>query len=766
MRGSANTWMRLSPSRRSLVLLFGLCFLLASLTTTAAFSLVGELGAAVSEDDWYGAGTGWFVQLKEPIQSAFTLRSVLTVGPDFATSGEALYLAGLSSKRDSAPEAVRLVWSPSSSGWAVLWSLRLESDTGLLPVDPRTGRVVSSIELFSGYPAAGHQYETLLSYDPLNGAIDIAVRDMTDGKHLYRGSLQLGASSVPLHASAGLRAKGNARGAQLMSLASIGSQPGFLPVGADWTIASLGADGRPVASRRFKADEDLVVDVKSSDRVGQGEFRLVFEHDTGMQSLGRLTDLTSGNRLQMAAGELPFGEASLRLEFAVDGEVRLVERRPITVGSATFWIGDFQVDRLAGEVRGVLRVSTARPIDDIEVFLEAFIHEKVWEQSRRNYRDDLHTAVTVMADAVSIPADGGLMVPFSLSLPDEPGLYELTFLPSTSLNIGVETVGGRKLFHTYQPADPKPGEPYVIAVLPDTQNYANEYPTIYIRQLQWVAENAAQRNILLALHLGDITNDNNAIQWQRSVEAITLLDGVMPYVLAQGNHDMTAAGGGNAANRESTLINHYFPVEKQPWIEGTFQPGRIENSYATFDLQDDKYIVISLEFGARDEALEWANEVIAAHPDRQGILITHAYTTRGGQRSNSAKTYAIASNPDTTVNSGDEMWVKFVSRHENMFMTLSGHHNSENGISRQVARGRNGNAVYEMMINYQFDTRGGDGHFAMFEFRPDGTIEVRAYSPYLDIHRTDVSIFGFDNHFIIDPVGRRYVKPEALALAQ
>ena len=46
------------------------------------------------------------------------------------------------------------------------------------------------------------------------------------------------------------------------------------------------------------------------------------------------------------------------------------------------------------------------------------------------------------------------------------------------------------------------GDPFTIVVLPDPQNYAASYPSIYNAQTQWCADNRAPRNIALVIGLG------------------------------------------------------------------------------------------------------------------------------------------------------------------------------------------------------------------------------------------------------------------------
>ena len=43
-------------------------------------------------------------------------------------------------------------------------------------------------------------------------------------------------------------------------------------------------------------------------------------------------------------------------------------------------------------------------------------------------------------------------------------------------------------------------------------------------------------------------------------------------------------------------------------------------------------MVVTLDSGAGDPVLEWANGVIAAHPNHNVIVVTHAYMQRDGSK--------------------------------------------------------------------------------------------------------------------------------------
>ena len=129
-------------------------------------------------------------------------------------------------------------------------------------------------------------------------------------------------------------------------------------------------------------------------------------------------------------------------------------------------------------------------------------------------------------------------------------------------------------------------------------------------------------------------------EWAIAKEAMYILDDKVPYCLCLGNHDMgfkksnNKYGGDIAVNRK-TLFNKYFPRDKfakRKEFGGTFHPERHDNSWYQFDAAGMKFIIVSLECKPRDEVLNWANEVVAKHPEHRVIILTHAYMKANGRR--------------------------------------------------------------------------------------------------------------------------------------
>ena len=294
---------------------------------------------------------------------------------------------------------------------------------------------------------------------------------------------------------------------------------------------------------------------------------------------------------------------------------------------------------------------------------------------------------------------------------------------------------------------------FKIAVLPDTQNYSSNHPEIFKAQTQWIADNWEEENIKYVVHLGDIVNNNNVPQWENANAAMRTLDGVVPYSVVPGNHDIGANGSANT--RDTTLFNTYFPVSDFAGTEtfgGVYpaEPDKYDNNYHTFHAGGTDWLVLSLEFGPRDPVLDWANEVVSSHPNHRVIVVTHAYmyydeTRYHKDHSWNPHNYGLAQDPGG-VNDGEEMWQKFVKKHPNISMVFNGHVLND-GQGRRVSEGDYGNKVYQMLSNYQMQTNGGNGFLRLLEIDPEaGTINATSYSPYLDQYKTDwQNQFQFNN---------------------
>ncbi len=304
---------------------------------------------------------------------------------------------------------------------------------------------------------------------------------------------------------------------------------------------------------------------------------------------------------------------------------------------------------------------------------------------------------------------------------------------------------------TPQPGDSEiaPGA-WTIALLPDTQIYSQNRPGVFSAQTAWLRDNADRYNIRMALHLGDIVNVNSQPEWKAARESMALLDGHVPYAFVPGNHDYGPSG--NASTRQ-TFLNDYFKFEDysaRPNFGGAMIEGEMDNSYHFFQAGGYDFIVMCLEWGPRDSTITWADSILTQYPDKKAILVTHAFMNNNDLRYDHLDTAnPQAYNPHAYstpggVNDGEELWQKLVRKH-NIVLTVNGHVLGD-GTGFRTDANDAGQNVHQMLANYQFlQPFGGNGFLRLLIVNPDGTVEVKSYSPIYNQFRSETDqAFEFD----------------------
>ncbi|MDR1746302.1 MAG: metallophosphoesterase [Tannerella sp.] len=294
-----------------------------------------------------------------------------------------------------------------------------------------------------------------------------------------------------------------------------------------------------------------------------------------------------------------------------------------------------------------------------------------------------------------------------------------------------------------------------IALLPDIQTYTSNYPEIAIAQTQWLADNSDDFDFVL--QQGDITDNNKPEQWERACKAFFLLDGKIPYSFASGNHDIGTNGSTDERNTDN--LNRYLPYDKYSRMKGfggAFEKGRMDNTWHTFSAAGKDWLVLSLEFGARNRVLDWAAKIIRKHPKHTVIINTHDYMYSDDTRMGEGDMWLPQNYPigkdrgKDAVNDGEMKWNKLVSRYPNILLVVSGHV-LNSGTGRLVSEGIHGNKVYQMLANYQGGVRipddGKTGYMRIVTMDvKNGIIDVKTWSPWLNKYNTDENQqFTFEN---------------------
>ena len=315
---------------------------------------------------------------------------------------------------------------------------------------------------------------------------------------------------------------------------------------------------------------------------------------------------------------------------------------------------------------------------------------------------------------------------------------------------------------------------FSMIMVPDPQSYtkfaANQ--PLFDLQTAWIAQNIKRLNIKAALFTGDMVEQNGKItskplpnphngdqtgrqQWEAVSRALSRLDNRLPYVVAQGNHDI---GHITATDRHTIAPEYIYPERNIKFedclvstcanFEGVHT---MENSAYEFRTETwGNLLVITFEFAPRDEVLAWAKQLIESneYKNHKVIIITHSWLDTAGNR---------IANEGYTVrpwNVPENIWKKLVYESKNISLILCGHTGDAPKIAKNVAntnykptssiridKAADGRDIPQMMFNSQqgdgdWNGNGGDCWLRILEFKPDGkTISVRTFSPLFALSR-------------------------------
>lgn len=387
---------------------------------------------------------------------------------------------------------------------------------------------------------------------------------------------------------------------------------------------------------------------------------------------------------------------------------------------------------------------------------------------------DARTATEIQADMSGIDTSNeneNLTAYYDLTTVDA----STTLVNNASANDAKNTYG-LNLLATWmgerRPALDEDNIAYSIALVGDTQiateydiknNQANENGVV-AGIYRWLLEYKEKKNIQFVVGLGDIVqgesvysddkttvkdDDAKAAEWKYAMEQIQTLDDEIPYSLIRGNHDA------QAQYKQYVTYEHY-----KDYVDGALDETML-NTWQELIVNDIKYLILSLDLGASDTELEWAEEVIKTHPNHNVIISTHGYLNDDGTTLDANDKYYPSQYPSADYpsdrNNGDEMWEDYFSKYDNVVMIVSGHIGSDDIIMSQ-ATGDNGNTVAQLLVNpqdldYKLIQNGGQptGMICLLNFSADGkTVQVEQYSTAYDQWYMSTSQFEFELNVIED----------------
>jgi hypothetical protein len=261
-------------------------------------------------------------------------------------------------------------------------------------------------------------------------------------------------------------------------------------------------------------------------------------------------------------------------------------------------------------------------------------------------------------------------------------------------------------------------------------------------------------------------------------EAFRKLADRVPFSVVPGNHDYDGfwadsrfAGGrdprdparqgspygmlhyGGLDNFNSVFGERSALFAGRPWRVGNFNGGA--DSATVFEGSGYRFLHLGLEFAPHDDVLDWAGEMIRRHPGLPTIVTIHDHLDPRGERVPVSVVDMKAVHPEH--NGPEDLWKKFLSKHPQIFLVLSGH---QHGQSRRVDAGAAGGKVWQLLADYQDRNQVlrhvvgdgkipgalapaglGDGWMRLLNFDftgPVARLQVRTYSTHFKAYAGDL----------------------------
>ena len=298
-----------------------------------------------------------------------------------------------------------------------------------------------------------------------------------------------------------------------------------------------------------------------------------------------------------------------------------------------------------------------------------------------------------------------------------------------------------------------------LVLIPDPQSYVKYSRNQGILDLMtsWVRENHKVLNTQFVLCTGDLVeqndllnptgreaNQNSTQQWKAVRSSFSKLDHQLPYILATGNHDY----GYVSAEYRETQFDTYFSPEQNAFNQSSLREigpqlnGKSSTVNAVYEFEptkNNKMLVMVLEFGPRNEVIDWAKKIVdlPKYAEHNVILLTHVFLDKNSNRIDK-QGYKIED-----ANYGEALFTKLIQPSKNIRMVFSGHigavDNFDGHLGFRQDKNVAGKTVTQMTFNAQamgggWHGNGGDGWLRYLEFMPDGkTVKVKTFSPLFAI---------------------------------
>jgi len=321
---------------------------------------------------------------------------------------------------------------------------------------------------------------------------------------------------------------------------------------------------------------------------------------------------------------------------------------------------------------------------------------------------------------------------------------------------------------------PAPDRRFTLAVIPDTQNmldyrhqraagFAFDANDLFVAQMAFLAQNARQNggDIAFVAAVGDVwqhqsqdidadhsarghravenpffamelevTDKTRAIELPAALAGYRLIDGLIPFGVAPGNHDYDAMW--SDASHPPVSVEELgariaadpgLRPEHRPDLIGMLHIGGLDNFRSVFGAQSDffrdkpwyvssynggansaqifsaggyTFLHLALEMQPMDDVLDWAAGVMREHPGLPTILSTHDYLSVQGERKPGA--ILDLKRIDDRHNDAEALWNKLIRNNDQIFLVLCGH---QHGQALRIDDNAAGHKVYQVLADYQ-----------------------------------------------------------------
>lgn len=300
------------------------------------------------------------------------------------------------------------------------------------------------------------------------------------------------------------------------------------------------------------------------------------------------------------------------------------------------------------------------------------------------------------------------------------------------------------------------GDEFMVAVIPDTQIYAMSFPETFDRHMKWLADHAEAYRIVFVSHVGDIVQHaDRRDQWAVARASYDWLDDLdIPHGFSVAGHDVGHGADGYPfahdrdcsvfANTDcdATLYRENFGpqhYQDRPWFLGTSPSEQSNAQRITVDDMD--LLFLHLPQDAPRAEVDWAHEILDAHPGTLAHLTTHRYLfdyrltdalpppldLLPAGRFN-ALTYLLGGQ-SVMYNTGltaNEIFEELVSTHPNIWTVQCGHVDAEFQVPDVNQAGL---PVQQVLVNFQDMADGGGGWLRLLRYRPsDNQVDVITFS--------------------------------------